>query len=114
MAVHEIDSPVDQPMGEADLVPGHLVTPVAAPVDRCDHDIAGAPEPVDALEDLAGSRIREVVQDIDPGTVRGGSPFGGNPARLGSEGEHEHPSSARQIDDAGPTRLRDIPPRSRG
>jgi hypothetical protein len=57
VTVDDVDGAGDQRVRKADVGRRHLVAPVAAPVDRRHHHVAGSLDALDALGDLAGGRV---------------------------------------------------------
>jgi hypothetical protein len=72
----DIDAFLDQPTGEADLLLGDVIAPVAAPVDRGDQHVAGAAGahlrvPVHLTGNAPSRLFREVRQQVDAGPLCG-------------------------------------------
>src|SRR5713226_1623479 len=74
VAVDEVDAPVDQPAGEADLIRAHVIPPVGSPVDGDDHNVTGplrCPHPAGGV---VGGGAGQIGQEVDAGPARGGGP----------------------------------------
>ena len=80
VAVDEVDTAADQPVGEADLVRVHVIPPVGSPVDGDDHDVTGPPGGPRPAGDVVGGGAGQIGQQVDAGPGRGSGPACRDPA----------------------------------
>src|SRR4030095_12744260 len=80
VAVNESNAFFDQAMGECDMLPRNVITPVAAPVDRGNDEIAWLALMPDLIRNSRGSRVRKIVQQIHSPTRRCRTPLAWNTA----------------------------------
>ncbi|MNQ67177.1 hypothetical protein D3C85_816870 [compost metagenome] len=90
VAMHQVHAGfVDQAMGEALLLRRHGKAPVAAPVQRDQHPVAGLLERPNMLGGALHAARREVVEARDSGAPLAGRPIRRYPTIAGGVGEYQ-------------------------
>src|SRR5260370_32860325 len=92
VAMHDGDAFINQAMGKRALLRGNVIAPVAAPVDRCDEDIARLLMLSHLTCDSRSGRFREIVEEIDSRGNTRGAPLMWNAAGCRSKCEEKHSS----------------------
>src|SRR5579884_2278874 len=98
MAMNDIHSTLDEPVGKLDLLVGYLVPPVGAPVDRCDGYVAGLFGMVEPACHALGGLFGKFAQQVDAWPVLGGAPLRGDAAGRRAEREDEHVPLGRHFE----------------
>src|SRR5581483_12160643 len=111
--VHEVHARVNEVVSEAHVRVRNLESPVPAPVDRRDDDVAWPLDPPDRPADPTDGRVGQ-VDEVDARPLAGRRPGGRYAARLRAESEHDDASLAGGVDDGGPGRLLEAPSGARG
>ena len=95
VSVHDVDTAVDQPVGEADLIGVDVVAPVGSPVHRHHDDVTGPAHLRRRRQSSIGRRSVRAATMLTPGRSRRGRPAVRNAAGRRAEGEDDDPSTAR-------------------
>jgi len=99
MAVDDVDAAVDQPVRKAHMRAGHVVAPVAAPVNRGHDDIAWTAHLTQAVGNSPNGQLGQIGQQVDTGPVVSGGPISRDPTRVGAECKDDHSCRIRKRDD---------------
>jgi hypothetical protein len=88
MTVDEVNLAIQQAMRESDMGRRRVETPIAAPMNRRDDDIATLLDQPNPVENVIGCRVREIIQSINTGPFGSRGPVCWDATRLGTEREH--------------------------
>src|SRR5262245_10003810 len=98
VAVNYRDALIDQPAGEVDLLIGDAVAPVAAPMYRGHNHVAGPRSLQHTVCDATRRLFRQVLQQVDAGSVPGRGPLSWDAACRRAERENQRAPFARHIE----------------
>src|SRR5262245_65406030 len=100
-----IDPAVDEPVGKADLVVGHVVPPVGTPVDGRDDNVTGLPYRPGPGDEVIGGGAGQAGQESDPRPRGGRGPVRRESAGGGPRGDDHYPGAAGDPSGRGPAGL---------
>jgi hypothetical protein len=101
--VHDVHAALDQPVREADLVPGNPVAPVRSPVDGGDDDVT--PVLLHPVDDPVGRGVGEFGHAPDARPLPAHRPARGDAAGRSPERVDHHAAAFREWDDGRPSGL---------